>query len=133
MTSVTVTSPLPMCPDKKLITSETIYSGSLHIDQTMCLDKTILFNDADIRNQCTFPKTYDQCSDEIRSKSILNALTAQTIGSCGNIQVLAEEVQFCSKGMDSLTNSVIQNSSVPKEAQTTARIIRQTCKFDSAN
>lgn len=130
MTTVNVTTPLLKCPEQKLITREITYSGSLFRDKTVCLGGKQLFNDTDIRKQCPYPKTQEQCMDGIRSKSILDALTSQKVGDCGNLQVLSEEVGFCSKGMNTATQSIIQNSSSSGDAQTTAKVIRQTCRFE---
>jgi hypothetical protein len=130
MTTVNVTTPLPKCPEQKLITGEITYSDSLFRDKTACLGGKQLYNDADIRKQCPYPKTQEQCMDGIRSKSILDVLTSQKINACGNLQVLADEVEFCSKGMNSVTRSIIQNPSSPEDAQITAKIIRQTCRFE---
>lgn len=129
MTTVNVTTPLPKCPNQQLIRSEVTYSGQLYSDQTACLGGKELYNDADIRKKCPYSKTHEQCADGIRSEFILNSLTSQNIGACGNLEVLADELKFCSRGMESVTRSVIQNSSSPKDAQTTAKLIRQTCNF----
>lgn len=130
MTTVNVTTPLPKCPEQKLITGEITYSDSLFRDKTACLGGKQLFNDADIRKQCPYPKTQEQCMDNIRSKSILDVLTSNNSGACGSLQVLSDQVGFCSKGMNSVTRSIIQNPSSPEDALTTAKIIRQTCNFD---
>jgi len=132
MTSLSYTKPFASCPDKTLIQSKVVNSGFMYPDQSACLSTKPLFDDADLRQKCPYAKTQEHCMDRLRSQGIFKNLNNQpdlVQGQCGSLEVLANSLQFCTHGMQELTNGIITNSKTLSDQQTMALEISQVCKF----
>lgn len=122
MSSISIHAPfLEKCPDVKLVQS-TVTSGIVPYE-TACLGGQMLYDDAKILKQCPFPKTRESCVNSLRANAIVDSLTKNpNISKCGSFDLLADDLNFCTKEMEQLTKGLMSDSAV-------AQSIYQSCNF----